>query len=123
MYPFRVLALVWLSNAIIWACARIMGCDAMQSQNVSDLIKKSRLLLESCKRDLNRLDEQIAQCIASREVMPHLTFGVESKIEPSRLRLLRENAADTRALSEEANDPEVKRLLSELADSYDLMAN
>jgi hypothetical protein len=95
----------------------------MQSQNVSELVKSTRLLLESCKRDLSRLDEQIAACMASGEGMPRPSYWIESKIDPLRLRLYRESAADTRALSEEAKDPEVKRLLLELADSYDLMAN
>lgn len=95
----------------------------MQSQNVSELVKATRLLLESCRRDLSRLDEQIDACMASSDEMPQECYWLESKVNPVRLKLCRESAADTRALSDEARDPEVKRLLLELADRYDLMAN
>lgn len=99
------------------------GNDAMQSQSLSELLKASRLLLESCKRNLGLLERQIAACVASGEGMPQQHYWLESKIEPARAELCRESAAGTRALSEEAKDPEIKRLLLELADSYDLMAN
>ncbi len=94
----------------------------MQSQKFSEIVKKSRFLIEACKQNLDRLDEQIAECTASREESLGPAFGLESKIVPVRAQLCRESARGTRALSEETNDPEVKRLLLELADSYDRMA-
>jgi len=94
----------------------------MQSQTFSELANKSRFLIEACKRNLDRLDEQIAECTASREESLRTSFELESKIEPVRAQLWRESARGTRAFSEETNDPEVKRLLLELADSYDQMA-
>ncbi|MFZ0571904.1 MAG: hypothetical protein WAM63_15665, partial [Rhodomicrobium sp.] len=39
-----------------------------------------------------------------------------------RVHLCRESAKETRAFSEETNDPEIKRLLLDLADSYDQTA-
>jgi hypothetical protein len=93
----------------------------MQSQKFSEIAEKTRFLIKACKRNLDRLDEQIAECTASRESLG-TSFGLESKIEPVRAQLWRESARGTRAFSEETNDPEVKRLLLELADSYDQMA-
>jgi len=95
----------------------------MQSQKFNEIAKTTWLLIESCKRNLDRLDEQIAECNASREGRLHPASELESKIEPIRVQLCRESARGTRAFSEEANDPEVKRLLRELADSYDRMAD
>ncbi len=95
----------------------------MQSQKFSEIAKKTWLLIEACKQNLDRLDEQIAGCTASREGRPRPASEPESKIEPVRVQLCRESARGTRAFSEEANDPRVKRLLLELADSYDRLAN
>jgi len=95
----------------------------MQSQKFNEIAKTTWLLIESCKRNLDRLDEQIAECNASREGRLPPASELESKIEPIRVQLCRESARGTRAFSEEANDPEVKRLLRELADSYDRMAD
>ncbi len=69
------------------------------------------------------MDEEIAGCTASREESLRPSFGLDSKIEPVRAKLCRESARGTRAFSEETNDPEVKRLLLELAGSYDRLAN
>ncbi len=98
------------------------GNDAMQSQKFSEIAEKSRFLIEACKQNLARLDEQLAKCTASPEESLHPAFGLDSKIEPVRVQLCRESAKETRAFSEETNDPEIKRLLLDLADSYDRMA-
>ncbi len=94
----------------------------MQSQKFSEIAEKSWFLIEACKQNLDRLDEQIAECTASREENLRPSFGLDSKIEPVRAKLCRESARGTRSFSEETNDPEVKRLLLDLADRYDRMA-
>ena len=92
----------------------------MQSQTVSQLAAELRTLLAACKRHLAHLDRQIAECNASRE--GSFLATAEANAEPLEVQLCRENARSTRAFSEEANDPEVKRLLLELAGNYDRMA-
>lgn len=91
----------------------------MQSQNIYEIAAESRALIADCKQTLERLGEQIAECTASREGS-RTCWG--SAAEPLEVQLLRENARGTRAFSEEANDPEVKRLLLALAEDYELMA-
>lgn len=45
--------------------------------------------------------------------------GIGMKSKPSETRVNRETAELTRALAEDVRDPEVRRLLHELADRYD----
>ena len=94
----------------------------MRSQNFSDIAAKSWLLIDACKRNLDRLDRQIVECTASREANLISPFRLESKFSPLKRELCFESAKGTRDFSEETNDPEIKRLLLELADSFDRMA-
>ncbi|MGO9484462.1 MAG: hypothetical protein ACLPX9_07745 [Rhodomicrobium sp.] len=91
----------------------------MQSQTVSEIAAESRALIAACRQNLLRLGEQIAACTASRE--GGRPARRQRHTEPLEAQLCRESAHSTRAFSEEANDPEVKRLLLELAGSYDRM--
>jgi hypothetical protein len=115
-----LLALVRLSNCNLGQGPHHKGNDAMQSQTVSEIAAESRSLIAACRQNLQRLGEQIAECMASREVSTPGTPMADGEL--LRVELCRENARSTRAFSEEANDPEVKRLLLELAGSYDRMA-
>ncbi len=87
-------------------------------------------LIEMCRWELDRLHEVLAAFNASNvagqkiAVEPFKTEirRDEALLRRTSVRVFLQRADETRAFAEEVNDPEVKRLLLELALSYEQIA-
>ncbi len=87
-------------------------------------------LIEMCRWELDRLRDVLTAFNALNEAGKKFTaqpFKTETRRDEASLRrtsvgILLARAEETRAFAEEVNDPEVKRLLLELAGSYERIA-
>jgi hypothetical protein len=84
-----------------------------------------------CRWELDRLHKVLAHFNASIEASRQIAgepFKTEIRRDEGALRkaslhILRERAEETRTFADEVSDPEVKRLLLELAESYERVAS
>jgi len=87
-------------------------------------------LIEMCRWELDRLHKVLAAFNASiaagRQAAEPLKTEIrrdEGVLRRASVRILRERGEETRTFAEEVSDPEVKRLLFELAESYEEIAS
>ncbi len=95
----------------------------MPAQKLFGLAKEAQAVLAFCEEGLMLIGKHITARASASAGASGLSHG-EGDMEPEtqQERMHRETVELTRAYAEEVKDPEIRRLLRSLADSYEKMA-